>query len=136
MTQNELSAIAVLGFIGFALLRGLVRMLRGGRRDAEQLKRLNQAAKRVLKEKKSGRSSVPITQPRSQSQAPGQIKPPVKSQAARSSSQSQQRQHAQNKPSRVTNTARPVAAKSTPAVIRRGASLLSGAREPVIQRRR
>jgi hypothetical protein len=120
MNHNEWSYAWVAIIVAFVVLRAVFRMIRGlGKDSGSQMARLNAAAKRVLQEQKTGRSPIPQTQ------------------AKRPSSQSQQRQQAENKPRRnVTKTARPLTANATPAVIRRGAGLLSGSREPVIQRRR
>jgi hypothetical protein len=137
MTQNEVTAIGIAIFVGFALLRRLFRGL-GGAKGASisQTARIDAAAQRILKDRqKSGRSSVPPTQSRSQalSQAMAQ-QAKTQSDGPRASSQ---RQNAQNQPRKsVTKSARGLSANATPAVTRRGAGIFAAAREPVIQRRR
>jgi len=131
MNDNHFKAIGIAIFIAFVLLRAAIRMIRGGGKS--QMDRIDAAAKRVLQDQKSGRSAVPLTQTMTQAQSQAK----AQSEAPRSSRQTQQRQNAQNQPRKgVTKTARPLSTNRTPAVIRRGAGLLSGAREPVIQRRR
>ena len=134
MNHNEWSYAWVAIIVAFVVLRGLFRLIRGlGSGGGNQMDRMNAAAKRVLQDQKSGRSAVPLTQTMTQAQSQAK----AQSEAPRSSRQTQQRQNAQNQPRKgVTKTARPLSTNRTPAVIRRGAGLLSGAREPVIQRRR
>ncbi|HVY99650.1 MAG TPA: hypothetical protein VHA35_09120 [Dongiaceae bacterium] len=125
MSQNELSAIAVAIFIGFALLRGLARMLRSlGKADRGDggMARIDAVAKRILREQQAARSSVPATTGALGTAAKAKPRP------ARSAASLQKVMPKAGASSAV------LAKTRNPAVVRTG--LLSGGKEPVIQRRR
>jgi hypothetical protein len=137
MSQNELSAIGIALFIGFALLRGLFRMLRNAGRDGgSAMARINAAAERVLKEQKTGRSAVPLTLPqRTQSKnAIGTAAKKPRPGRTGAGSQKALAQQASYAPQRALSAGAGLPRVSSPAVVR--TRFFSGAKEPVIQRRR
>ena len=136
MTQNEMSVIAIAIFVGFAVLRGIFRMLRNlARGDGSQMDRISAAAKKVLAEQQQVRRSSPV--PTTGGQAGGGKAQRVAQ--ARSSIGTA----AKTKPTRPARAAAMQKSQSasaallsktrTPAIVRRG--LFTG-NEPVIQRRR
>jgi hypothetical protein len=137
MTQNELSAIAIAIFVGFALLRGIFRMLRSllagdsgrtdrSRMDRSQIDRIGAAAKKVLAERERAMrsSAVPTTQGNAQRKNAIGTAAKAKARPVRSTAAAKKPQSA---------SAALLAQTRSPAVVRRG---LFGGKEPVIQRRR
>jgi hypothetical protein len=125
MTQNEMTAVAIAVFVGFALLRGVLRMLRNlARGDTGQMTRIDAAAKRVLADQQqTKRSSVPTTDGRPHRKGSIGTATKAKSRPVRS---------AATQKSQSANAAL-LSQTRTPAIVRRG---LLAAKEPVIQRRR
>lgn len=121
MNHNDWGYAWVAIIVAFIVLRGLFRMIRGlTTGGGGQMDRISAAAKRVLQEQQ-GRTSVPVTQ------AKGGIGSgaKAKSHSVRGAASAQKQQ---------TQSASLLAKNRMPAVVRTG--LLSGGKEPVIQRRR
>jgi hypothetical protein len=132
MTQNEMSAIAIAIFVGFALLRGIFRMLRSlvagdrGQMDRGQMNRISAAAKKVLAEQQRTMrgSAVPMTESGSQRKNAIGTAAKVKARPARSA----------GAPKKSGSASAALLAKTrSPAVVRPG---FFAGKEPVIQRRR
>jgi hypothetical protein len=125
MTQNELTAVGIAVFVGFAVLRGIFRMLRNlARGDTGQMDRLNAAAKRVLaNQQQATRSSVPTTDGK-----------PQRKGAIATAAKAKQRPIRAATPQKAQGSSAALLSQTrNPAVIRRG---FLTAKEPVIQRRR
>jgi hypothetical protein len=134
MTQNEMSAVAVAIFIGFALVRGIFRMLRnlaGG--NTGQMDRINAAAKKVLAEQQQAMrsSGVPATNTKGAGAKP-QRGTPLRSSSAAKAKPARQARTADMQKSQTASAAL-LSTTRTPAIVRTG--VFSG-KEPVIQRRR
>ncbi len=109
-SQLWIWALVIFVYLAFKAVRGVLRASAGGK-PGDGMTRLNAAAQRILKERGITTASNPI--PRTKTNPMGAK--PTRGQAAEQSGGAE--------------------VGATPAVIRRG-SLLSGGREPVIQRRR
>jgi hypothetical protein len=130
MTQNELTAAVIAVGVGFAVLRGIFRMLRNlGRGDTGQMDRINAAAKKVLADQQQTmRSSVPTTD------AKGIDGKPHRKSSIATAAKAKQRPIRAASPQKAQGSSAALLSQIRhPAVVRRG---LLTAKEPVIQRRR
>ncbi len=140
MNGDETKAIGFAVFIAFLLLQGVFRMIRkarnagaGAGRAADgtgRLDRIDAAAKRILSERESGRTSVPVTQSGGIGTAAAKAKRPARTAAMTQKTGTQKK----TAPQKVPHKPRAPISVRSPAVVRTG--LLSGGKEPVIQRRR
>ncbi len=119
-SQLWIWALVIFVYLAFKAVRGVLRASAGGK-PGDGMTRLNAAAQRILKERGITTASNPI--PRTHAKPTGAN--PMGAKPTRG-------QIAAAKP---RNSPAVMKVGATPAVIRRG-SLLSGGREPVIQRRR
>ncbi len=114
-SQLWIWALVIFVYLAFKAVRGVLRASAGGK-PGDGMTRLNAAAQRILKERGITTASNPI--PRTKTNPMGAK--PTRGQIAAA---------------KPRNSPAVLKVGATPAVIRRG-SLLSGGREPVIQRRR
>lgn len=133
MNHNDWSfgwAAIIVGFIVLRALFGFLRNL-GKAKSGSQMDRINAAAKRVLEEKQTGRTSVPVTQTKSGIGTATTAKQrPIRATATKAKPRPVRNAAMAQKPGSAVAA---LAKTRSPAVVRTG---LSGAKEPVIQRRR